>query len=58
MPIEKPPTPLILLNIGLSHNVSNSFNVTRLGYPTIANVSQTSSSLLQVFPSFDLSLVI
>lgn len=58
VPIEKPPTPLMLLNIGLSENISNSFNITRLGYPTIANVSQTSGSLLQVFPSFDLSLVI
>lgn len=58
VPIEKPPTPLTLLNIGLSENVSNGFTITRLGYPTIANVSQTTGSLLQVFPSFDLSLVI
>lgn len=58
IPIEKPPTPLMLLNIGLSENVSNSFSITRLGYPDVASVSLTTGSLLQIFPSFDLSLVI
>jgi ABC-type transport system involved in multi-copper enzyme maturation permease subunit len=58
IPIEKPPSPLMLFNIGLSETVSNSFVITRLGYPEISDITQNSGSLLQIFPSFDLSLVV
>jgi ABC-type transport system involved in multi-copper enzyme maturation permease subunit len=55
--VEKPPSPLNLLNKGVSERVVNSFTVRRVGYPELFATAR-SSDLLRIFPAFDLALVI